>query len=658
MLMSIPVSRLSTTRPMRVSRASRPAPRPAPQPRDALTLRDYTPRPLDYARLALWPTASGGLGALAGQSHVLTVGLCGLAGGTLGLVVGAGIGTILDRRKHKDAVEWCGLGGCLAGAIAAGIGGAALAPVTATAMLGMGGAALGALIALSVASDVQKSRRREVDGRAYSGEVRLAPLLGEIAAREKVEDPLVHRMLRAMDRLEGAGWRFGTSLQGLEATVRYSTTSKMHLYLALPDQGNTHIEISSLPTLALIADVGDAADVDDAALVTCVKGYATAGRALQSPNETRVDLPAAAEAIAILLSGACTSIEEGEGAVYVHDGARFPVTARDAASLVGAMRTLEQTLSQYDAHLAPLFASGALDPEQKNPVLKSIEASACASDLARGATLLVRLATARPELSDFKRTAVAASVLRAMRDSASPRRTLEQNVDDAAVLLRRMERDDVLRTLFVLRKGMEPLAVEQVERFHDVFLRLLTMTGDNADRSARASNVLCQIDKDDIDSTLASMHRYLAPISDASPLSESGEASQMRGALARAAAAQPSYTDLTLDCATLDAFRDPDETLSASIADYEGLLSSLASIDRAAEAAPTYALIRNGMRHGAFGSRTFEEVSADFFGACVTGATPEEARMHLRRSSHTSSGTVKADHDTVTIGGVKVPVHH
>lgn len=658
--MPIPVSRLSATRPVRVSRAARPAATASPPLRDALTLRDYTPHPLAYAKLALWPTASGGLGALAGQSHVLTMGLCGLAGGTLGLVVGAGIGTILDRRKHKDAVEWCGLGGCLTGAIAAGIGGAALAPVTATAMLGMGGAALGAFIAVSVASDVRDSRRREVDARAYSGEARLAPLLGEVAAREKVEQPVVHRTMRAMDRLEGAGWRFGTSLQGLEAFVSDYARSAQSLKLVLPNHTNTYVDFSSLPTLALIADVGDAADVDDAALANSVKRYAAAGRPLQSSLQPETDTPAVPEEAALRLSGACSSIQEGRGAVYVHDGARFPVKARDAAGLVGAMVALEQTLSAYDAHLAPLFASGALDPRQRDRVLESINASECGSDLKRGATAIQALAAACPDPSDEMRTAVAASVLRNLRTSATPHRTLEQNVDDAAGLLRRLSRDDAMRVLSRLRDGLQALDPSLVQRYHDTFLQLLASTGDDAAVSARAAKVLCMIDAADVAAATTALSASLRAIrgGDAAAPPPSPDAQAMRDALAQAAARQPDHTDLTLDCATLDLFRDPSAPLSTSIADYEALLSGLTSMQQAAEAAPTYAFIRSGLRHGAFGTRTFEEVSADFFGACVTGATPEEARTHLRRSSHTSGGTVKADDDTVTIGGVKVPVHH
>jgi len=141
------------------------------------------------------------------------------------------------------------------------------------------------------------------------------------------------------------------------------------------------------------------------------------------------------------------------------------------------------------------------------------------------------------------------------------------------------------------------------------------------------------------------------------PDQEVARHASMMKELAGSASAQKEYTGILSDYDTLLAVRDTGMPLEASLAEYTSLLSDMAHMKEAAEAAPTYTFIRQCSSQGIFGSSSFDEVRGRFLSALLTADTVEEARQSLLRGPADGTGSLLEEHDGFFIvDGIKLPV--
>lgn len=583
----------------------------APPPSDSLTLADYTPHAAHYLPLTAWPAALGAAGALSGLSHTISLIAGGLGGGTLGLIVGASIGLFIDKHLGKGLNPYAqalAATGFVVGLVAGGAAGALLVGPAAQIALGVGGALLGTSIAFERAEEVRERAVEAADVRARSGALRLAELFAQVNARDGNGNPGIAANVRAMAQLEDAGWRFSTTQGEFTAHSRQSYEATA---VAIPPNGRKKkLFLGLLPAVAYLIGLSEDPGVDNPALLDTVKRYSDQGRQLQGSGEGPPDSPVEA---AMQTADAYHLLAKGSVATLVHDDLHVVVRGSDAAGLESAMQVVEQRIAQYDQILAPAFAAHKTAIVQKNRLYDAI----------------VR--------------------------NLSHRLPFERAAQDVAALLNRDVREgSIPGILEALGNGLASADPDTVESYHGVFMRALALSADDPKSAARTARILSHLDPQDSEFSL----RVLTVLEQlaAGPEGRTAEETAAFEVLRRAAAGQPRYEDAGVDFATLAALRDPAVSLAEAARDYETLLSGLAAIDAAEEAAPTYAFIRSGLTHGRFGARTYDQVLEDFFTACASGTDPQQARLALLRDTSEGDTSVRREDGVVIIGGIPVPV--
>lgn len=625
---------------------------PAASAGDALTLDSYTPHVGRYVPLAGWPVAGAALGAVAASSSTVAIVAGALAGGTVGLMLGASLGKAIDKLRGQKDGSLAGklaFAGCLVGGVLGGLGGSIIPASAATVALGFSGAALGVGIAVAMTKNVGENHAKKVDARARSGDYRLSELFSGVTARNGIGSPTLTRQARAMERLEAAGWRFGADRETFEEHARGEVTEGTHV---LPPSGGRYpFSLESLPTVAWLSGLANAEDVEDLALVEGVQRAVSQGREMRCDSWRHGHEPASNDEATLRLAEVCDMLRHGQTVEHHHDGVTMHIVARDGAALERALKTLDDQIAQYDRHLAPLFASGALSADHKTAVHDELLRAPVGSDLGRGVPLLMKLVDARPQADVRERTRRGLEMFGALSRLCNQKLPFDRAVDDAVTLSSRFDDDAIAHSLSVLGTALSTVTSAKVDPFHEAFVRALASTGDRPETAVRAAEILTCLDPQETENGLRMLERLSSP----SPTDD--EAATL-ATLTRAASRQPGYGDVRVDYATLMALRDESASLADTTHDYEILLSGLTSLNQAAEAAPTYAFIRSGLKHGRFGHRTYERLLEDFFTACAAGAQPRRARENLLHTAPTSDSTVKKDDDVVIIGGIPVPVRH
>jgi len=115
--------------------------------------------------------------------------------------------------------------------------------------------------------------------------------------------------------------------------------------------------------------------------------------------------------------------------------------------------------------------------------------------------------------------------------------------------------------------------------------------------------------------------------------------------------------DISTDYKTLMAERDRTMPLEKSAAEYCELLSGLASVNRAREAAPTYAFLRRGIAGNEFGSSDFHELCVQLMTDLLNGESLDEARNGLRRRvGAKGESSLEEEDGFLIIDGMKMPI--
>lgn len=588
-----------------VAQPSQPAPE---APQDGISLSDYKPSLLDHAKVAATPLVWAGGAAYAGTFNAVASVAGGAVGLTVGTAVGIGLGALVDKltgnKKHSATVQGGSAGGGL-GAIAGYLASSHLPPTVVTVALGIAGLGVGIAAAVAFKSSLAKKVAKKVDAEARTGNVHLSRLFRGIYDRDGKGDPAIERQVKACEQLEGAGWHFGTTSDSL--TDQVTKKHEVSIHVKTPDGADLDLPMSALPYLSYLNGTGSAGDTSDGALADAVKDLATRGRALHTKNWDEAKPSTTPQEETVRLAAACDALAQGKGASCIHDGVAVQVDAKDASTLNAAMKTADDVFAQYDAHLAPAFASGLLNGDSKTLVLQALLNSPLGSDLSKGAPLFIRLVEARSSEAPYDRTWSAIQTFRDMTAVAHDRLGFEQTIDDACDLARRMPTNLVTDTLKNLVDVLSTVAPERVTEYHDGFLQLLRCTGDNVPLTTRALQILSGMDDN------AATRDQISALDQ----------------LARAGAAQKDYKDLTLDYTTLMATRSGDETLAASASRYARLLGGMAARGHAQEAAPTYAFLRAAMRDGRANVQDEDALVTQVLGSLQAGTDPDTARRSV-----------------------------